>query len=296
MRILLLGGNGQLGTALQDRLPALGEVVVATRAECDLSQPSGVAAFVQSVKPDVIVNAAAYTAVDLAETEAEQAHAANGESAGELGGAAKDLNALLLHYSTDYVFDGNGERPYLEDDPVSPANAYGASKLAGEQAIRDSGCRHLILRTAWVYGPTGKNFFLTILRLAAEREELGIVGDQTGCPTSTLWLAEATASILSGPASLDETLQATVHAVCAGQCSWFDFASAIVDGAKVRGETFACRKIKPITTADYPTPAARPAYSVLDTTRLREMFGITPLSWRDALDEVLDRKFGPSPA
>lgn len=296
MRILLLGGNGQLGTALQGRLPTLGEVIVATRAECDLSQPSGVGAFVHSVKPDVIVNAAAYTAVDLAETETDDAHAANGEAAGELGRVAKDLDAFLLHYSTDYVFDGKGERPYREDDPVSPANAYGASKLAGERAIRSSGCRHLIMRTAWVYGPTGKNFFLTILRLAAERDELGIVGDQTGCPTSTLWLAEATASILSGSTPLDETLQATVHAVCAGQCSWFDFASAIIDGARVRGETFACRSIKPIATTDYPTPAVRPAYSVLDTSRLETKFGVKPSSWQDALDDVLDCKFGPRPA
>lgn len=296
MRILLLGGNGQLGTALQARLPDRGEPVVATRTECDLSDPSRVGAFVQSEKPDIIVNAAAYTAVDLAEKEPDAAHAANAASVGEMARAAKALDAVLLHYSTDYVFDGKGDKPYREDDPVSPANVYGASKLAGEQAIRDSGCRHLILRTAWVYGPTGKNFFLTILRLAAEREELGIVGDQIGCPTSTLWLADATAAILGSPALMEESLQATVHAVCAGQCSWFDFASAIVDGAKTRGETLACRKINPITTADYPTPAARPAYSVLDTTRLTDMFGVAPPSWQGALDDVMDRKFGPGPA
>lgn len=292
MRALLLGGNGQLGTALKERLAGDADLLVATRADCDLSDPAGVAEFVQSASPDVIVNAAAYTAVDLAETERDAAFATNADSVGELAKAAANLNALLVHYSTDYVFDGSSTTPYLEDGPVAPANTYGASKLAGEEAIRSIGCRHLILRTAWVYGPVGKNFFLTILRLAAERQELGIVADQIGCPTSTLWLADATAQILSGPTAEDATLRMTAHAVCAGQCSWFDFANAIVDGAKARGEALACKTIKPLTTADYPTPAARPAYSVLDTARLTQGFGVTPLGWRDALDRVLDRKFG----
>lgn len=292
MRALLLGGNGQLGTALKERLIGDVDLVVATRTDCDLSDPTGVAAFVKSVKPDVIVNAAAYTAVDLAETERDAAFAANTDSVAELAKAAVSLDALLLHYSTDYVFDGSSSRPYRADDPVAPANTYGASKLAGEEAIRSSGCRHLIMRTAWVYGPVGKNFFLTVLRLAAEREELGIVADQIGCPTSTLWLADATAQILSGSAVKNTALRTTVHAVCAGQCSWFDFANAIVDGAKTRGETFLCRTVKPLTTADYPTPAARPAYSVLETSGLEQQFGVVPPNWRDALETVLDAKIG----
>ena len=292
MRVLLLGGNGQLGTALQARLSGEVDLTVATRADCDLSDPSGVAAFVSDAKPDVIVNAAAYTAVDLAETEQEAAFAANAEAVGEIARAAADSDALLVHFSTDYVFDGTGTTPYREDDPVAPANTYGASKLAGEQAVRDSGCRHLILRTAWVYGPVGKNFFLTILRLAGEREELGIVADQQGCPTSTLWLAEATAQIIAGPATLYKDLRQTAHAVCAGDCSWFDFASAIVEGAKSRGADIKCRTINRLTTADYPTPAARPAYSVLDTSRLQDQFGVAPPDWREALETVLDQKFG----
>jgi len=278
--------------ALKQRLAGDSELLVATRADCDLVDPSGIAAFVQAARPDVIINAAAYTAVDLAETERDAAFAINADSVGALAKIAASLDALLVHYSTDYVFDGSSSTPYREDDPVAPANTYGASKLAGEEAIRSNGCRHLILRTAWVYGPTGKNFFLTILRLAAERRELGIVADQIGCPTSTLWLADATAQILSGSAAEEATLRVTAHAVCAGQCSWFDFANAIVDGAKERGEDLACETIKPLTTADYPTPAARPAYSVLDTTRLRQTFSVTPLDWRDALDRVLDQKFG----
>jgi len=295
MRVLLLGGNGQLGTALRERLSNEVDLSVVTRADCDLSNPAGVADFVTAGKPEVIVNAAAYTAVDLAETERGLAFAANAESVSQLARAAKELGALLVHYSTDYVFDGTSNKPYRPDDTVSPVNAYGASKLAGEDSIRSSGCRHLILRTAWVYGPVGKNFFLTILRLAAEREELGIVADQIGCPTSTLWLADATARIISGSAAKNAALRTTAHAVCAGQCSWFDFAAAIVEGAKERREKIACKTINPLTTADYPTPAARPAYSVLDTSRLAQDFGITPPDWRDALNEVLDRKFG-SPA
>lgn len=291
MRILLLGGNGQLGTALQARLAGDVDLTVATREDCDLSEPSGVSDFVKAAAPDVIVNAAAYTAVDLAETERDAAFAANGASVGELAKAAIDLDALLVHYSTDYVFDGSSKTPYRTDDPVAPVNTYGASKLAGEEAIRSSGCRHIILRTAWVYGPVGKNFFLTILRLAGEREELGIVADQQGCPTSTLWLADATAHILSGPAAQDKKLRITAHAVCAGDCSWFDFSNAIVEGAKTRGADIRCHTINRLTTADYPTPAARPAYSVLDTSTLQKQFGVSPPDWREALETVLNAKF-----
>ena len=289
MRLLLLGGNGQVGRELRRSLPPLGEVVVATRdgvdadEAADFDAPDALAPLVARLAPDVVVNAAAYTAVDRAETDADAALRANAEAPAALARVCARRDALLLHYSTDYVFDGSGTRPYREDDATAPLGVYGASKLAGEEAIRASGARHAILRTAWVYAGHGRNFLLTMLRLASERDELRVVADQIGAPTSAAWIADASARIVAHgvPAS------GTWHLVAAGGTSWHGFAEAIMDEALAAGLLQRVPRVLPIATAEYPTPARRPAYSVLDTERLRRDFGIAPPDWRDGLRAVL---------
>ena len=289
MRLLLLGGNGQVGRELRRSLPALGELVVATRdgagadAVADFDAPGSLAALVARVAPDVVVNAAAYTAVDRAETDADAAFRVNAEAPAAIATACAAAGALLLHYSTDYVFDGGAVRPYREDDPTSPLGVYGASKLAGEQAIRASGARHAILRTAWVYATHGKNFLLTMLRLAGERDELRVVADQVGAPTPAAWIADASADIVRRGVGGSGTW----HLVADGETSWHGFAEAIVDEAHAL--EFIARKprVTAIGTTDYPTPAQRPVYSVLDTTKLRTDFGIAPPGWREGLRRTL---------
>ncbi len=289
MKLLLLGGNGQVGRELRRCLPALGEVVVATRdgaqadAVADFDRPASLAALVRAHAPDVVVNAAAYTAVDKAESEETLAFRVNAEAPGVLAQACAERDALLLHYSTDYVFDGSGQRPYREEDATAPLGVYGASKLAGETAIRESGARHAILRTAWVYAAHGKNFLLTMLRLATERDTLQVVADQIGAPTPAAWIAEASTDIVrKGVAE-----SGTWHLVSAGQTSWHGFAEAIMDEAQALGLLPQRPAVLPIPTADYPTPAHRPAYSVLDTTQLQRRFGITPPDWREGLRVTL---------
>ncbi len=285
MRILLLGGNGQVGRALRRALPALGEVLVATRdgaggeLAADFDAPQALPGLVARIAPDVVVNAAAHTAVDRAEAEPEAAFRANAEAPAALARGCAATGALLVHYSTDYVFDGRSARPYREDDATAPLGVYGASKLAGEEAIRASGARHAILRTAWVYAAHGRNFLRTMLRLAAEREELRVVADQVGAPTPAAWIADATGQLLRQgvPAS------GTWHLTAAGETSWHGFAQAIMDEAQAAGLLARRPRVLPITTAEYPTPARRPAYSVLDTARLRAEFGIVPPAWRDGL-------------
>ncbi|TLX21583.1 dTDP-4-dehydrorhamnose reductase [Thermomonas fusca] len=289
MKLLLLGGNGQVGRELRRALPALGEVVVATRAgaegalAADFDVPDSVGELVRRIAPDVVVNAAAYTAVDRAESEPDAAFRVNALAPAAIAQACAATGALLLHYSTDYVFDGSASRPYREDDATAPLGVYGASKLAGEEAVRASGARHAILRTAWVYAARGKNFLHTMLRLAHERDELRVVGDQIGAPTPAAWIADASARIIAQglPAS------GTWHLVAAGETSWHGFAEAIMDEALAAGLLARGPRVLPITTADYPTPARRPAYSVLDTNRLRKDFGITAPDWRDGMHAVI---------
>jgi dTDP-4-dehydrorhamnose reductase len=294
MRILLFGGNGQVGTECRRSLAPLGELVVATRngqlpdgtpcEAADFDRPDTLADLIARIAPDVVVNAAAHTAVDRAESEPDAAFRANAEAPRRIADACAQRDALLLHYSTDYVFDGRGTRPYREDDPTAPLGVYGASKLAGEQAVRDSGARHMIFRTAWVYAAHGSNFLRTMLRLAAERDELRVVADQIGSPTPAALIADASAKILQRPSSISGTW----HLTASGETSWCGFAEAIVESAHARGLIARRPRIIPITTADYPTPAARPAYSVLDTTRLQADLGIGLASWQSGLVRVMD--------
>lgn len=302
MRVLLIGASGQVGTELRRSLLPLGDVVAATRtglladgAGCevaDLDRLDALPALVSRVAPDVVVNAAACTAVDRAEDEPGMAYRANAEAPAELAAACKSTGALLLHYSTDYVFDGRGTRPYRVDDQTSPIGVYGASKLAGELAIRASGCRHLILRTAWVYAPHGHNFLRTMLRLGADREELRVVSDQVGTPTPAALVADVSARMLELSASGDGPDRGTWHVTATGETSWHGFAEAIFEGAVARGLLARRPLVEPIATADYPTPAARPAYSVLDTRALRRDFGLPLPSWPDGLAGVLDSLAG----
>lgn len=291
MKLLLLGGNGQVGRELRRSLAPLGDVVVGTRdgegadERADFAAPASLEELIARVGPDVVVNAAAYTAVDRAETDADAAFRINAEAPAALARACAAGGALLVHYSTDYVFDGRGDRPYREDDATAPLGVYGASKLAGEQAIHASGARHAILRTAWVYAPHGNNFLLTMLRLGAGRDELRVVADQVGAPTSAAWIADATAAILR------HGVQASGiwHLVADGQTSWHGFAQAIFDEAHAAGLLARVPQVQPIATSDYPTAATRPAYSVLDTSRLRADFRIQPPHWRDGLSAVIAR-------
>ena len=289
MKLLLLGGNGQVGRELRRSLSPLGELVVATRdgsgadVAADFDAPAALATMIRDVRPDVVVNAAAYTAVDKAEADADAAFRINAEAPAAIAAACADTRALLVHYSTDYVFDGSASRPYREDDATAPLGVYGASKLAGEEAIRASGARHAILRTAWVYASHGRNFLLTMLRLAGERDELRVVADQVGTPTSAAWIADATAAVLRHGV----TDAGTWHLVASGQTSWHGFASAIIEDAHALGLLARTPTVMPIATADFPTPAQRPANSVLDTARLRSDFGIVPQDWRDGLRATL---------
>jgi dTDP-4-dehydrorhamnose reductase len=289
MKLLLLGGNGQVGRELRRSLAPLGELVVATReggagdAAADLDAPESLAALVAGSAPDVVVNAAAYTAVDQAETDREAAFRVNAEAPAALARACAECGALLVHYSTDYVFDGNATRPYREDDPTAPLGVYGESKLAGEAAIRESGARHAILRTAWVYAAHGRNFLRTMLRLAGERDALRVVADQVGAPTPASWIADVTAAMLRR--GIDGA--GTWHVVADGETSWHGFASAIMREAVAAGLLARTPSVLPIGTADYPTPARRPAYSVLDTARLQRDFGLRPPGWETGLRATL---------
>ena len=293
MKLLLLGANGQLGTELRRSLAPLGDVVLSTQsgtlgdAACeaaDFGHPESLQALVQRIAPDIVVNAAAHTAVDRAEQESDRSFRINAEAPEILAHACRRHDALLVHYSTDYVFDGRSKRPYRETDAAAPNGVYGASKLAGEQAIQASGCRHLIFRTAWVYAAHSSNFLRTMLRVGAERDELRVVADQVGTPTPAALIADTTAEVLR---QVPRT-SGLWHLTASGQTSWHGFAEAIFAGAVARGLLARAPRVTAISTADYPTPAARPAYSVLDCSALQRDFGIVLPDWRAGLDRVLD--------
>jgi dTDP-4-dehydrorhamnose reductase len=287
--ILVTGANGQLGFELARLLPTLGDVVAADRSRLDLADADAVVDVVREARPDLIVNAGAYTAVDLAEKEVDQAAAVNARAPGILAEEAKRIGAVLIHYSTDYVFDGARTTPYPESAPTAPLNVYGATKLEGERAIAAAGGHALIFRTSWVYGLRGRNFLLTIRRLAAERDELRIVADQIGAPNWCRTLAEATVRIVgAGPAALAERA-GLYHLSATGNASWYDFARAILGDA-------ATPRVVPIATTDYPLPARRPAYGVLDTAQFESRFGFALPAWREALARCLASPTEPDSA
>jgi dTDP-4-dehydrorhamnose reductase len=290
MRILVTGVGGQVGGALVPRLQKLGTVIPVDVDTLDFARPQGLADALDRLAPDLIVNPAAYTAVDKAEEEPDVAMAVNATAPGILARWAAARAAPLIHFSTDYVFSGAGERPWREDDVPAPLSVYGASKLAGDDAIRAAGGCSLILRTSWVYAAQGKNFLRTIARLARERTELRIVADQIGAPTTAVLLADAVTGIL-GEGSLrarSAQAQGLVHVAASGETSWHGFAGAIVEGLRARGVTLAVERIVPIRTDEYPTPAQRPRNSRLDLDRLRQVFGLTPPTWQSALARELD--------
>lgn len=302
MKILLLGANGQLGQTFLSHggLAARGELVAASRdgslvngtrgAVGDLTDVDGLAALLDEQRPDVIVNAAAYTAVDKAETDEDAASLVNGQAVGVVGRWAARNHALVIHYSTDYVFDGEASRPYPEDATVAPAGAYGRSKLAGETALRDSGAAHFIFRTAWVYSPVGHNFLRTMLRLGADRDQLSVVADQQGTPTDTVLIVDATLAALDqwlADKGSRDALQGTYHLTATGTTTWHGFAEAIFQGATTRGLLARAPVLKPITTSEFPTPARRPSYSVLDNGRFARTFGYAFPHWTAGVDTTL---------
>ncbi len=303
--ILLTGASGQVGGALLPLLRRFGEVIAPTRGELDLSDADAVRAFVRQTVPRWIVNPAAYTAVDKAESEPALAHTINAAAPEALGVEAARLGAPVIHFSTDYVFDGSGTTPWTETDPTGPLGVYGNTKLAGEQALAATGAAHAILRTSWVYAPRGKNFLLTILRLAREREELRVVADQHGAPTSAGDLARLVAHIIAqteGIAAAEgctiaEALrgrQGVYHAANAGESTWFGFAEEFVGLASKAEPEQRFAKLVPITTAEYPTPARRPMNSRLDCTRLAREFGFTMPRWQDAVTNVMTEHLSAS--
>lgn len=298
-RILLVGYAGQVGVELQRSFSGAGEIICHDRDTVDLAVPEQVSAMVRNAAPDIILNAAAYTAVDRAESEPEVAMAINATAPGIMAEEAARSGSLLVHYSTDYVFDGSKSSPWIEADKPNPLNVYGASKLAGEMAVQQAGGRYLIFRTSWVYGPHGNNFSLTMLRLARERESLNIVDDQIGSPTSSIELADATRKIVDGVQAgkygPGREWAGLYHMTCGGSLSWCGFAQAIF----ARADTLLHGKapmVSPIASADYPTPAKRPRNSVLSNDMLLTQFGFRLAPWDKALDEVIRRIAKQEPA
>ena len=295
MRILLLGKNGQVGWELQRALGVLGEVVALDRHRADtaygelagdLSDLDSLRATIRAVAPQVIVNAAAYTAVDKAESERALAHTVNALASEVMAQEAKRLDAWLLHYSTDYVFDGSGQAEWTETDTVAPVNYYGATKLEGEQLIQASGCKHLIFRTSWVYAARGNNFAKTMLRLAKDRDELSVIADQTGVPTGADLLADVAVAALQ-QALRNPLLAGIYHLAPAGETTWHEYASYVIDFARKQGETLKVTSVKPISTSEYPTPAKRPSTSRLSTAKLRNSFSVHLPDWQSGVTRML---------
>ena len=293
MKILLLGADGQLGYELHRSCAPLGDILPFTISgklpggqrcgQIDFTQPDTLSALLAEHRPALVLNAVAHTAVDRAEDEPALAQRINAEAVAELAIACKSLDAKLVHYSTDYVFAGDARRPIREDDPTHPSSVYGRSKLDGENAVRDSGCAHMILRTAWVYGARGQNFLRTALRLARERDEMSVVNDQVGSPTPARWLAASTALALAR----HPEAEGTWHVVAGGECSWHQFAMAIVGDALVAGLIPRAPKLTGIPSSDYPTKARRPTYSRLDTGKFARDFDFELPDWRTGVREVI---------
>lgn len=287
-KILLFGKVGQVGWELRRTLAPMGRVACVDYPEVDFTKPESIRRHIADAAPDIIVNAAAYTAVDKAETETGLATRINGDAPGIMAEEAQRRGALLVHYSTDYVFDGAKTTPYVETDVPNPLGAYGRTKLAGDQAIQRTGCDHLIFRLCWVYGARGSNFMLTMQRLAREREKLRVVADQFGSPSWSRMIAETTAHALRlvrSPADA-RTLSGTYHLAASNHTSWHGFASAIIDLMPL--ETRQCRAVEPITSAEYPTPTKRPAYSVLSCAKLEQAFGLRLPDWHESLRQVVE--------
>ena len=293
MKLLLLGKNGQVGWELQRALAPVGELIALDfdspgPLSADFTNPASLAATVRVVRPDVIVNAAAHTAVDRAESEPDLARRLNAEAPAVLAREAASLGAWLVHYSTDYVFDGSGDAARTEDAPTGPLNVYGRTKLEGEEAIRRSGCRHLLLRTSWVYGTRGDNFARTMLRLAQGRDRLSVIDDQIGAPTGAELLADVTAHAIRA-AMARPALSDTYHLVASGETSWCGYARHVIEFARAAGAPLkvAADAIAAVPTSAYPLPAARPKNSRLDTSRLRDAFGLTLPPWQTGVDRML---------
>jgi dTDP-4-dehydrorhamnose reductase len=294
VKILLLGCNGQVGWELQRSLQPLGEVIAcdfdsSADRRADFTQPASVAALVDRVRPQIIVNSAAHTAVDKAESEVELARAINATTVGAIAERAAVIGSLLIHYSTDYVYDGSGSLPREESSPTAPLSVYGRTKLEGEELIRASGCRHVILRTSWVYAARGNNFIKTMLRLAAERETLSVIDDQIGAPTGADLLADVTALMIARITARDAHLGGTFHCVAAGETSWFGYARFVIDWARANGQLVkvAPEGLRAVPTSAYPTPAARPLNSRLSTAKLRSTFSLHLPDWRVGVERML---------
>jgi dTDP-4-dehydrorhamnose reductase len=293
-KILITGKNGQVGFELQRALAPLGEIIAVDRSECDLSDLVGLRAFIARVQPDVIVNPAAYTAVDKAESDRDNAFLINRDAVRVLGEEAARLNALVIHYSTDYVFDGTKDGSYTEEDTPAPKSVYGASKLAGELALAMANPRHLVLRTSWVVGAHGGNFAKTMLRLAGERDKLSVVADQHGAPTSAALLADVTAHLVRDYLHVQEGLAfGTYHVTGSGATTWYDYARFVIAEAIAAGQPMKAGPdaVSPLATADYPTPAQRPGNSRLDTTYFQSTFNLHLPHWQESVRHVLQQIF-----
>lgn len=292
MKLLLTGKNGQLGFELQRALAPLGEVIAVGHQDCDLADQAAIRQLLDQVRPNVIVNPAAYTAVDKAESDSEQARAVNTEAARVLAETAQQLDALLLHYSTDYVFDGLKAGGYLETDPTNPQSIYGLSKRDGELAIAKATPRHLIFRTSWVVGAHGANFAKTMLRLAAEREQLSVVADQWGAPTSAALLADVSAHVIrQWQQQPKDFAYGTYHVAAGGETHWCDYARYVIDAALAAGKSLGLSgaDIRAISTHEYPTPAKRPSNSRLDCTKFKHNFGLELPHWQQGLQHILQQ-------
>lgn len=296
MKILLTGKNGQVGYELQRALAGMGEIVAVGSTQCDFRNEEALRNLMRNTAPDIIINSVAFTDVDLAENQPDEAHLINARGPAILAQEAQRLNAMLIHFSTDYVFDGQKSEPYCEDDATCPLNVYGASKLAGEIAIQQNCAKHFILRTSWVMGFHGKNFLKTILRAAAERDAIDIVADQTGAPTSAAHLADLVTRVVTKTQADPKAAYGIYHATARGQTNWHEIACHIIGRARAQGMSMRLspEAVRPIRSAEYKTPAARPLNSRLDCSKLSDTMALEMPEWRDGVNAILDQIIGKS--